>query len=108
MLTFSLRDLSLGVIAVKRALSVFDEPEENHHLCPIAFPNQARNPPAAAWHATERVRLESRGKPAPFVDGQIAAVASTNQLVLVTLNKKDFIHFEDLEVVNWSERRLRS
>ena len=73
-----------------------------------AFPILTYDEAAAAWHATERARLESRGKPAPFVDGQIAAVASTNQLVLVTLNKKDFVHFEDLEVVNWSERRLRS
>ncbi len=73
-----------------------------------AFPILAYDEAAAAWHADERARLESRGKPTPFVDGQIAAIASTNQLVLVTFNKKDFIHFKDLEVVDWSARRLRS
>jgi len=60
---------------------------------------------AARWHASERVRLEAVGKPAPFVDGQIAAVAFSNQLTLVTANPRDFRSFADLEVQDWTKRR---
>jgi tRNA(fMet)-specific endonuclease VapC len=58
---------------------------------------------AAGWHGRERARLEALGRPAPFVDGQIAAIAHTNGLVLVTLNTKDFSRFKDLEVENWAK-----
>jgi tRNA(fMet)-specific endonuclease VapC len=57
---------------------------------------------AAAWHARERVRLEKLGTPAPYVDGQIAAIAQTNDLALVTANPQDFMRFENLEVEDWS------
>ena len=60
---------------------------------------------AALWHATERVRLEAVGKPAPFVDGQIAAVAFSNQLTLVTANPRDFRSFTGLEVQDWTKRK---
>lgn len=60
---------------------------------------------AATWHAGERARLETAGRPAPFVDGQIAAIARVNDLVLVTTNVRDFERFEGLEVVDWSQRR---
>ncbi len=59
---------------------------------------------AAAWHATERARLAAQGKPPPFVDGQIAAIAKTNDLVLVTANTTDYVDFEDLSLVNWQTR----
>ncbi|MBA3640073.1 MAG: hypothetical protein M3541_04800 [Acidobacteriota bacterium] len=55
---------------------------------------------AAAWHGRERARLETLGRPAPYVDGQIAAVAQVNSLVLVTANPKDFARFKDLRVEN--------
>ena len=48
---------------------------------------------AASWHGRERARLEALGRPAPCVDGQIAAIAHTNALVLVTVNTKDFGRF---------------
>ncbi len=57
---------------------------------------------AAAWHADERVRLEKLGKMPPFIDGQIAAVALTNGLPLVTANPKDFKTFKGLAVANWA------
>ena len=57
---------------------------------------------AAAWHATERAHLSRAGKPPPFVDGQIAAIAAVNSLVLVTENASDFRWFRDLTVVDWS------
>lgn len=59
---------------------------------------------AAAWHADERVRLERRGKTPPFIDGQIAAVALTNGLPVVTANPKDFKTFKGLAVINWASR----
>jgi predicted nucleic acid-binding protein len=46
-------------------------------------------------------RLERAGKTAPFVDGQIAAVAVTCGLPLVTANPVDFKPFKGLTVVNW-------
>jgi tRNA(fMet)-specific endonuclease VapC len=56
---------------------------------------------AANWHATERARLSEIGLTPAFADGQIAAVASTNKLILVTRNLKDFINFRDLTIENW-------
>lgn len=58
---------------------------------------------AATWHGQERARLEKLGMPAPFVDGQIAAIAHTNDLILVTQNAKDFKEFQALEVRDWSK-----
>jgi tRNA(fMet)-specific endonuclease VapC len=60
---------------------------------------------AAHWHGIERSRLEGLGKPAPYVDGQIAAIAYVNELTLVTANVKDFARFKGVEVENWSKRR---
>jgi tRNA(fMet)-specific endonuclease VapC len=56
---------------------------------------------AAAWHAAERARLASLGRTPPFVDGQIAAIARTNTLTLVTANGADFLPFADLHVEDW-------
>ena len=56
---------------------------------------------AAQWHAHERARLESAGKTPPFIDGQIAAIAVVNDLVLVTANKGDFRGFKGLQVQSW-------
>ena len=57
--------------------------------------------PAATWHARERARLEARGKTPAFVDGQLAAIASTRGLTLVTRNVRDFAAFERLRVERW-------
>jgi tRNA(fMet)-specific endonuclease VapC len=57
---------------------------------------------AAAWHAHERARLEGLGRAAPYVDGQIAAIAHTNGLILVTGNTKDFAGFRGLQIEDWS------
>lgn len=56
---------------------------------------------AAEWHARERARLTGRGTPPPFADGQIAAIAHTRDLTLVTLNEHDFRRFDGLRVVSW-------
>ena len=57
---------------------------------------------AAQWHAAERARLVSLGKTPPFADGQIAAIARVNDLVLVTVNTADFALFQDIQVEDWS------
>lgn len=56
---------------------------------------------AAEWHAQERARLAGAGKTPPFADGQIAAIAKTNDLILVTLNLSDYASFESLDVEDW-------
>jgi tRNA(fMet)-specific endonuclease VapC len=58
---------------------------------------------AARWHATERARLAGLGRSPSFADGQIAAIAATAGLTLVTANTADFTLFEGVEVVNWLE-----
>ena len=62
---------------------------------------------AASWHGRERARLEGIGRPAPYADGQIAAVAHTNGLILATVNAKDFARFKDVRIEDWSTRRVR-
>lgn len=56
---------------------------------------------AALWHGEERARLEALGRPMAFADGQIAAIAATHGLVLVTRNTSNFSAFQGLEVRNW-------
>jgi len=48
---------------------------------------------AAEWHAQERARLSLIGKTPPFVDGQIAAIAKVNDLIIVTANVSDYQAF---------------
>jgi len=56
---------------------------------------------AAEWHAVERARLAAAGWTPPFVDGQIAAIAKVNELVLVTADTAHFAQFEGLRIENW-------
>jgi tRNA(fMet)-specific endonuclease VapC len=72
-----------------------------------SFPILPYDEAAATWHGEERARLETLGRPAPFVDGQIAAIAHVHGLVLATTNDKDFARFEKLTVENWSKRHVR-
>jgi tRNA(fMet)-specific endonuclease VapC len=58
---------------------------------------------AAEWHAAQRARLTRLGKTPTFTDGQIAAIAHVNELVLVTLNPADYRNFEGLEIADWSK-----
>lgn len=82
----------------RRALEAFLE-EVVMEVFPILPYDQA----AAHWHGVERARLAGLGTPAPFVDGQIAAIASTNTLTLVTRNVRDFERFTGLNVEDWSQ-----
>ena len=58
---------------------------------------------AAQCHAQERARLSKIGKTLAFADGQIAGIAASNNLILVTNNVADFQYFENLKIENWFE-----
>ncbi len=58
---------------------------------------------AAEYHALARARLASGGLTPSFADGQIASIAVTNQLALVTRNVSDFRRFAGLTIKNWFE-----
>ncbi|MBI5016517.1 MAG: type II toxin-antitoxin system VapC family toxin [Deltaproteobacteria bacterium] len=69
--------------------------------CPLpVLPYDLR---AAQWHARERARLESLGHTPPFVDGQIAAIAATQGLTIVTRNVREFRIFAELVLEDWFE-----
>jgi tRNA(fMet)-specific endonuclease VapC len=58
---------------------------------------------AAQCHGMERARLSKIGKTLAFADGQIASIAFSNDLILVTNNVADFQYFENLKMENWFE-----
>jgi len=66
-----------------------------------SIPILAYDERAAAWHAQERARLAAKGMTLSHADGQIAAIACVNKLVLVTRNTKDFGCFTKLKLENW-------
>jgi tRNA(fMet)-specific endonuclease VapC len=68
----------------------------------VDFPILPYDEEAAGWHARERARLVARGGTPPLIDGQIAAIASVNDLILVTANASDFAVFEGLRIEDWS------
>lgn len=76
-----------------------------HDVVRASFPILAYDEAAARWHAEERARLEALGAPAPFVDGQIAAIASANELTLVTANASDFRRFDGIVLEDWSKAK---
>ena len=59
---------------------------------------------AAEWHARQRALLTKKGRAPSFVDGQIAAIAVVNDLILVTRNTGDFAVFEELTVESWHSK----
>jgi tRNA(fMet)-specific endonuclease VapC len=65
------------------------------------FPVLPYDRPAATWHARERARLMSVGRRPAFADGEVAAVAATHDLRLITRNIADFADFADVVVENW-------
>ncbi|MDQ3036814.1 MAG: type II toxin-antitoxin system VapC family toxin [Myxococcota bacterium] len=75
-------------------LRYLDELEETVPILPY-------DTAAAAWHARQRARLETRGRAPAFVDGQLAAIAHTRGLALVTRNVRGFARFDELTVERW-------
>jgi len=75
-----------------------------HYLREVVRPSMPILPydhEAARWHGEARAALETEGRAQPFVDGQIAAIAATRSLILVTRNTSDFSAYDDLHVENW-------
>ncbi len=68
-----------------------------------AIPILAYDGPAAEWHSAERARLAGLGRTPAFADGQIAAIARTNDLILVTRNGDDFAPFDGLQITPWQD-----
>lgn len=99
-LTYGCRRLPVGKRRVALEAYLNDVVRESFPILPY-------DEVAAAWHGRERARLEALGRPAPYVDGQIAAIAHVNQLVLVTANAKDFARFKDLRVEDWTRAARR-
>ena len=61
---------------------------------------------ACRIHAEIRAKAEKIGKPVPFSDSMIAAIALANHMVLVTRNTKHFTAIQevsDLQIENWFE-----
>ena len=56
---------------------------------------------SAQYHAQERARLSKIGKIPAYADGQIASIAFSNNLILVTNNVDDFQYFDGLIIENW-------
>jgi tRNA(fMet)-specific endonuclease VapC len=69
----------------------------------VNFPILPYTETTASWHGIEVARLIMLGKTPSPIDSQIAAIAKTNDLILVTRNVKDFDCFTDLHIENWFE-----
>ena len=67
----------------------------------VEFPILPYTEAAAKWQGETAAHLQQLGKTPPFVDAQIAAIAKTNNLILVTRNVDDFKNFTDLSIENW-------
>lgn len=95
-----IHELTFGVVrlqpgARRQALSRYLEPVVRR------LPVLAYNQTAAIWHAQQRARLTALGLTPAFVDGQIAAIAATQNLIVVTRNTGDFGRFDGVAIENW-------
>ena len=87
----------LPVSEKRRAIEAYLE-----EVVRTALPILPYDEESATWHAHERARLGRRGRPPSAADGQVAAIARVNELVLVTANVRDFRRFQGLSVKDWS------
>ena len=67
-----------------------------------SFPILDYDRAAADWHALERARLTAAGNSPPFVNGQIAAIAHVNALILITSSIGHFKAFRGLQLRSWT------
>lgn len=58
---------------------------------------------AADCYAKERARLQLNGLTCAYADGEIASIAVSQNLILVTRNTNDFKNFQGLTLQNWFE-----
>lgn len=73
------------------------------HFADLDLPVLSFDQAAADWLAREAARLRKEGTTVHLLDGQIAAVAKSNVLTLVTANVKHFERFDGLKIENWLE-----
>lgn len=76
-----------------------------HDVIAACLPILPYDRAAAVWHADERAKLDAEGTAPPFADGQIASIAATRGLVLVTRNTQDYARFQSLTVEDWTRVR---
>jgi len=69
----------------------------------LEFPSLPFDGPAASTCGRLRVQLKARGTPIGAYDLQIAAIALTNNLILVTHNTKEFERVEGLLLEDWEK-----
>ena len=96
-----MHELNFGVLRLpegklKTNLLLFLKQLENYK-----FPVLSYDGIAAQNHAIQRSNLTAKGLTPSFVDGQIAAIAQSNDLILVTRNTKDFENFSNITLENW-------
>lgn len=94
-------ELKVGYLIMPESRRKREMAEYIYQSIEAALPILSYCETAASWHAEERARLRNLGNTPPYADGQIAAIAATNQLVLVTRNTKDFQSFQGLDLENW-------
>ena len=80
----------------RQAIAAYLQEEVETKLVILPYDAEAAN-----WHAAERARLVGTGRTPPFLDGQIAAIAVVNELILVTNNTYDYADFQQLQLQNW-------
>jgi len=67
----------------------------------LDFPSLPFDGPAASTCGRLRVQLKAKGTPIGAYDLQIAAIALTNNLILITHNTKEFEQVEGLLLEDW-------
>lgn len=98
--TITMQEIIFGyscLPASKKRQQIENYAQEIQQTIPIL----SYNYDAGMWHGTERARLKKIGLIPPFIDGQIAAIAAVNDLILVTRNVDDFKFFNGLKIENW-------
>jgi tRNA(fMet)-specific endonuclease VapC len=80
----------------RQAIAAYLQQEVETKLVILPYAAEAAN-----WHAAERARLVGIGRTPSYVDGQIAAIAVVNNLILVTNNTSDYANFQNLQLQNW-------
>lgn len=72
-----------------------------YHDYLLPFPMLVFDKKCAEVNAKIRAIYEKKGKKLPYADSQIASIALTHNLTLVTRNVSDFELIDDLKIVNW-------
>ena len=95
---FTLGVRALAATARRKQLEAYRQSLLDAGLSILPFDERA-----AEWMADERARLLKKGLTPSYRDAQIAAVAATQDLTLVTRNTEDYRTFRNLRIENWFE-----